>query len=329
MDDNRIIKGGLPELFHKKRLAVNLNVTDICNFSCSYCINPKSKTKQKRVLDKQILADFLEDIAARQYEEYFLGVAGGEPLLYPHITFLAESVNKVLPGKEKTLLFLTNGSLLSERGEQLYAAAGDVKLQFTISIHFEQIHLDSFIKKLVEFGHHEDLLCKVLLAPGKLEEAKTIWDAFSENNIEEFVAVLTHADGQPVTYSDAEMEFLETRRENRPLPISLTYEDHVEELDRIGRILHPEKLSFGGMLCAAGISTLRLGPDGDLVRCLAFYRSRQGYQLGERRLRDIPELLQPCRCPVPLCRCVVFQNAPKWRNPEDAPVFLKDVPVAE
>lgn len=330
MQQNLVLRAGSEAVFQEKRMAVNINVSDICNFSCSYCINSEAMSKNKRILDKELLANFLEDLGEKNYAQYSFAVAGGEPLLYPHIAFLVESVDKLLPGENKKIYFATNASLLPQRGERLYEVSGKSKMIFSISVHLEQIHLDSYVKKLAEFGHHEDLRCKILLAPGKLDEAKTVWNAFAESHIETFVAVVNHPGGKPFAYSDAEMEFLEQHRGARPNATQIVFEDnHVETFDRVARGLHPEKFSYQGMFCSAGVNALRLAPDGTLARCFGFIRRHQQYQLGEKRLRDIPELMQPCRCPVPLCRCATFQNVPKWRNPEDAPIFLRNVPAAD
>ena len=160
--------GGIDD-FLSNRLQVNINVSDICNFSCSYCINPSSKIRRKRILSKKILAEFIEDISKQKKDFYQFNIAGGEPLLYPHIEFLIKQIQTSIKGRRKIAL-ATNGSLLLKQGERIYAAAGDTQLEFSVSVHMEQIILTSFAKEIKKFGQGDDLFCKILVSPGMLSE---------------------------------------------------------------------------------------------------------------------------------------------------------------
>ncbi len=96
----------------------------------------------------------------------------------------------------------------------------------------------------------------------------------------------------------------------------------MEEYKKIDKNFSPEKFSYKGMFCAAGMNTLRLGPDGVVVPCFGFMRHGVKFDLKQRRLRDIPELNAPCICPDGRCNCELFLQTPKWREAADAPAWL-------
>lgn len=319
-----IRRAGSKRGFKKNRMAVNINVSDVCNFSCSYCINSASKKKAKRILDKNILAQFIDDLEERKNDIYQFAVAGGEPLLYPHINFLVKKIDETISSSDKLIAITTNASLLPEKGESLYAEAKNTKIVFSVSVHTEQIEIVSFAKRIAQFGHHDDIKCKILFLPGKLEEIKKMLDIFSINNIETILSVVTHQKGVPFQYSPEELEFIQQHPTANHKQFFHEYTDHsVEEFDRITRGLHPEKFNYQDMNCCAGRNTLRLAPDGTCVRCFGFLRLGEKFNLSERRLRDIPELSTHCVCPVDFCTCLTFLQTPKWRLPEDKPEYIR------
>lgn len=325
MNTMQISRAGVEEYFQKKTLAVNINVTDVCNFSCSYCINSKAREKKHNVLAKQILSDFIDDMEERAAEIYRIRVAGGEPLLYPHMEFLIAKAADTIAASDKSVAFSTNGSLLLAKGERLYRAAGNMPLEIYISVHLEQMDPLCLIRDINAFGHKEDIQCKILFPPEKLEETKKLLDVFHEHAINTILAVITHPKGKPYPYTEEEKQFLQKHSTAKEIFCFNEYADgHVEQLDRISRSLQPEKLNYKGMWCCAGLNALRLAPDGTVARCFGFLRRGEKFNLAERRLRDIPALAAPCRCPDDYCcPCRAFLQTPKWRDPERAPLYLR------
>lgn len=320
----KILRAGHKENFIKNNMHVNINVSDICNFSCSYCINNASKDKGKRILHKEILKQFIEDIADRKNDTYFFAIAGGEPLLYPHINFLVKIIDETILAP-KTIAFATNASLLLERGEALYTSAKNTKIRFSVSVHTEQIEIVPFAEKITKFGHSDDLKCKILFLPGKLQEIKEMLEIFNMNNIQTILSVVNKSKGIPFIYSAEELEFISKHPTVNNKDFFNEYMDHsIEEIDRITRGLHPEKMDYQGMKCLAGRNALRLAPDGTCARCFGFLRNGEKFNLAERRLRDIPELSTYCVCPADVCTCLSFIQSPKWRFPEDKPSYIRE-----
>lgn len=324
-----IIRAGSEKDFNTNTFRGNINVSDICNFSCSYCINNASKTKGKRILDKGVLEGFIEDVAARKHDRYLFAIAGGEPLIYPHIVFLVEKIAHTMETDNVVIRFATNGSRLCATGQKLYAAAQGKRLRFSISVHLEQIDLKQFATDIKNFGHHEDITCKILLAPGKLDECRKILDHFDLYGIKTILQPVTRAGGEPVEYCTEELDLLNNHKTVEIKHIFHDYEDGShEEFDRVTRGLHPEKINYYGMLCMAGANTLRLGPDGSVVPCFGAWSVENNkrswfYDLNQQRLRDIPQLTRPRTCPANYCGCLTFLQTPKWSSEDLAPVFYK------
>lgn len=323
-----LTRAGSDDEWRKDRFHANINVTDICNFKCSYCINSSVKDG-KRVLPPKIIAEFIEDAASKQRSEYSFSMAGGEPLLYPHLEFLVKSIAQNIKTHEKRCVFVTNGSLLTKVGESLYrAASGRVKIGFSVSVHLEQIDIRNFVKNIVAFGHKEDIVCKILFSPGTLKETMSTLDSFATKGVRCIVNPVTYKnDGQPYPFSAEEINFLEKYNNIENALIFNEYRDehgvlHQDDLDRIKKTMHPELLNYQGMWCTAGRNAVRLGPHGVLIRCFGAVKHGDYFDLSKRRMRDIQELAEPLICPATYCGCLSFQRLPKWLEPDDAPAYL-------
>ena len=319
--ENSIRLAGWKDYFQNDCMRINLNVSDICNFSCSYCIN-KNVHKKHRVLKKDILSQFIDDLAERNRESYYFGISGGEPLLYPHIGFLLEKIENDLPSDNKEVCILTNGSLITEKGEYLYEKIDKTRLIFSISVHIEQIDLNKFCDSIVSFGHHDDINCKILLAPGHMEKSRRAIEMLAERNITTIIGPVTSPSGVPYEFSEEELQFLSKYKKTvKAAVFSIEYDNgYIEDIYRVTKGLHPEKSDFYGMRCLAGRNSLGLGPDGIVRRC--FWAGKESFDLNETRLRDIPDLNKPCTCFSHFCNCHAFLRMPKWIEDADAPKYL-------
>jgi len=319
-----IARAGLESSFLHNYMHININVSDICNFSCSYCINTSSKNKGKRSIPFNTLKNFIEDLP-KSKSSYVFSIAGGEPLIYPHIFDMVNEITKI-KCHDKTIWISTNGSLLPQKIAHLYNLCNDTKLKFTVSVHIEQIILRDFAQKIAKSGHADDIMCKILCPPGRKKEIFEIQSILEEFGLSVVFQPITYPKGKPFPYTDEEIDFL---HQNKIAQKPEFFHEYVsekairEEFGRIKRTLHPEKLNYFGMFCTAGMTTLRLAPDGTCSRCFGFLRKGEKFDLNVLRLRDIPELTQPCICPVDFCTCLTFLQAAKWRKSEDAPAWLK------
>ena len=89
---------------------VNLHITDFCNFNCKHCFVKKegkqlSLDESKKCVDK--IAEFFEKT---QTKEARINIAGGEPLLYPHLKELVDHIYS----KHISISLITNGVYVTE-----------------------------------------------------------------------------------------------------------------------------------------------------------------------------------------------------------------------
>lgn len=108
----------------KKRFRkVYLEISNVCNLSCSFCPGTK---RQKRIMQPRVLALLLPKL--RPYTDYLYFHLMGEPLFHPH---LAECL-ALAAGEGFRVILTTNGTLLS-RNYWLLEAPGLHKVN--ISLH--------------------------------------------------------------------------------------------------------------------------------------------------------------------------------------------------
>lgn len=327
MNNTFLVKAGYEDYFKTNTMRIIINVTDICNFSCSYCINPEVK-QQKRILDPDILKNFIEDLGKRKCDSYYFTLSGGEPLLYPHLDLLLDCIDEYIITANKKVQILTNGSLLLKRKSLLSSYIEKLDIGFTISIHLEQIKRENLLSIIKNFKQPDRLKCKILFTPGSFTKSKELIDLLSPYQIPTYLSVIISPQGTPYQYTEQELHFLKTCSETKFEKIFHEYQttnrDHyIEYIDHIKKSLHPERLNYKGMHCCAGSHSLRLNPSGKLVRCFGFMRQKEFFDLSIQRLRDIKELSSPCVCPSTRCTCFSFTKMPKWRYPQDAPSYIQ------
>ncbi len=323
-ESGKLVRAGGKKQFALNTIECMLNITDLCNFKCSYCCN--RNWRAGRTLDRDVLEQFLCDIGERRASFYLLYILGGEPFLYRDIDRLLFSVDKYIPNP-KQIVFVTNGSLLHKNISLLKKYTSIIDIKYLVSLHIEQIELDTYLENLDNIHQKNNIQCKLLLSPGQLDVAKKLHNRLKDIGIYMFAAPVFDRNLHAPEYDAAELDFLRSFSESADTLLFHEYEDihgvrHMEEYKKIDKNFSPEKFSYKGMFCAAGMNTLRLGPDGVVVPCFGFMRHGVKFDLKQRRLRDIPELNAPCICPDGRCNCELFLQTPKWREAADAPAWL-------
>lgn len=100
-----------------KKYTCNINITDLCNMSCPWCINDFNMNNDKRVIklktwSKETKEKFFKHIQKVPYREF--AMLGGEPLLFPEEVFSTCIRIRELLGKETKFKIYTNGSLITK-----------------------------------------------------------------------------------------------------------------------------------------------------------------------------------------------------------------------
>lgn len=97
----------------KKKIKVNMHLTEKCNYDCRYCFAHFGEHMKLKKEDWMKIIDNCADSGS----VYEINFAGGEPMLLPYLHELAEYVNK----KGMSCSLITNGSMLTEKWIKKYA----------------------------------------------------------------------------------------------------------------------------------------------------------------------------------------------------------------
>lgn len=109
----------LADNFGRRFPYLRLSVTDVCNFSCSYCLpDGYKKTGCERFLNQDEIIRLVRAFAALGV--WKIRLTGGEPTVRPDFIQIAQQISSI-PGIEK-LAFTTNGYKLPERAQSFYDA---------------------------------------------------------------------------------------------------------------------------------------------------------------------------------------------------------------
>lgn len=126
-------------------LHVEWSLTDMCNYSCSYCTG-YHKLDRQRFPTQQEVDHALENIFSLQRPHYTFCLLGGEPTTHPHFLHILENIHAArVPVCSYTV---TNASK-SEKFFAEYAAIVRGKNHFVlISFHPEQASIDAVARKV-------------------------------------------------------------------------------------------------------------------------------------------------------------------------------------
>lgn len=327
MLEKKLLRAGRENYFSSNIIETIINPTDICNFKCSYCCN-KEKRAEGRSLPLNILKEFIEDLGARKADKYIFKITGGEPLLYKYKYDLLNFLVNYIPIKPH-LHFITNGSLISENLKIIDEFSELIHIKFLISIHLAQIEIEKLLLLIDRIKNTNLLTFKFLLTPGSLKRVIELEKTFSSAGFKTFILPIFDQKSKIIEYPPQEIKFLESFPMNNRVIFTHEYQDMNSIIKvpytLLDKNVQPETFSYKGLNCAAGLNTLRLGPDGTVLPCLRASIVGSVFNLHSRRLRDIPELNKPCICRADRCTCQLFLRTPKWSAKEYAPAYLADL----
>jgi len=92
------------------KLWLYINITDICNAKCPFCVNP-SRASGNNLFSIEILKQTLEKISPFVYG---VSITGGEPMLYPELVDEAALTVTDIMGTSVELDLVTNGTTLNK-----------------------------------------------------------------------------------------------------------------------------------------------------------------------------------------------------------------------
>ena len=137
----------------KKYKRIYIEITNICNLSCSFC------SKSKRTKKSMSLENF-EKILKRidHYTDYIYLHVKGEPLLHPHLKEILELCKKY----DKKVTITTNGTLLKEKKNILLNC--DAIRQINISLHCEhnkETYFEDIFESVEELAEKTNIVYRI------------------------------------------------------------------------------------------------------------------------------------------------------------------------
>ena len=254
---------------YSKKFVVEYKPTDNCNYKCSYCYFYETGARGiqpeifRGVVDmfKRPESEYTKKI--KEFDEVFIFVYGGEPLLHRDIVQQVQELNTI--HSNCTFLIQSNGSVWSidkfKEACDTFDAAG-IKYSFSFSWHSEYVKPNEFLKK-VKYLHDRKVFDTIVYMT-TLTEAK---------NDQKYIKMIKHL-GLPIhvrttlqeseAFRSSEYMDLITTEDSEPFVVtkgSVDTKMSFEDLTTSGY------LSFKGLQCSAGVDSIQITPVGDIYRC--------------------------------------------------------------
>ena len=129
----QLIRTGSPEAFQDLPLQVQWEITENCNFNCSYCFQRHKRKNLYCSVEQAKKA--VEHIAAANRPAYQIYLLGGEALTHPNLIEIIKLLDDNLGEKIQVLRFLTNGSFKQGQFEEIVQTARHFPLLVSISVY--------------------------------------------------------------------------------------------------------------------------------------------------------------------------------------------------
>jgi len=283
-------------------LSFEWQITDKCNYKCSYCFLEKSKHLGDSS-DKTINAVF--KLLPMLKKSWLVKLTGGEPLNHPSFLKICE---KVIHYGHR-LCLTTNFSSPLDKFQKLIDICGD-KLDFvTASLHIDQIKsIDKFIGDSVRFNSkknpHTNFHITAVLTKGSFNNLKRAEKIFKNKNIP-FSSLPLKNNGMYYRYNDEIEKYIHDKS--------------------TGNIESIRNNNFFGNICYCGKYFFRINIAGDVFRCYNYQPLY--YYLGSLMDNTFKRLNKPKLCFAQKCSCAVpaNRNMIQYKNKVPTQVVLDEL----
>lgn len=321
----RYLQAGFPPLFNRDFFQSHWQLTQRCNFHCSYCVNQEQR-KDGIHMSADIMRLALQRIADLSRQEYRFSLSGGEVTLYPHLENMLAIIGALFPSGT-VVNMLSNGSASAHRMRMLLSIDQTLQCRFIITIHLGQTNVPQLIEKLLEFPSDERKKCFHLkiVAPPHDARIQDIRKQLEETGIQNYSihAVVDFESGKIID-GYTEQDFMDFAPRNgkkeyfRYRHIADGHEDtEVTFLEGLRR----DMFHYSGMYCSAGYQSIYLDEYGHVSK--GQFCGRMPYTIQERNPFTDPNFFAPMQCIESHCTCTPFTSLPKWSDAAHTPAWLK------
>lgn len=319
------LAAGFPLYFEQNIFQSHWQLTQICNFNCSYCVN-RHLRHEGISMSKDLMLHALRTIAGVKCSRFHFCLSGGEVTLYPHLVSMLENIGLLFP-IGSTVTLMSNGSASVDRMRNLISIDSGLNVRFVITVHLGQTRPAALMAKLLQFSHEErkaHFNVKIVTPPGD-SEGLEIANTFAASGIDNcaLLPVLDFNTGHMLQgYNREELDRFHPRGKKSWFNFrhitgkgqsDVTF---VEGLEK--NLFH-----YKGMYCAAGRQSIFLDEHGHVSR--GQFCGRMPYTILEQNPFEDEEFMKPAICREEHCTCIPFTALPKWRNADYAPASCRNI----
>lgn len=347
-----IRQGGLND-FYSMPLTVIWNITNMCNYHCSYCFGPEKLDKNKFSTREELLKA-VDNLYTLNRTTYSIGITGGEPTTHPYLLDMIKYAGNKFGNKLDFITLFSNGSRNKNFYECLPEIAKSVNLNLFISLHSEHLQVEHIMELIETLSGHISLNFNFMYNPKKREFCRNLFAILLEMrkkysftlsnvlvregiNLEYISKEYTDDDFKwrewaIAKYNDILKEYknftLWKRRfkENKD-----KFWDYYIYNQRIyektynydkSKMFKNGFFHFKNMYCCLGTSVISIGSDGYVkgAECPAVAKK---YNIFRENLFLKDDFIAPFKCPLENCSCGGNETIPKFVYYDEAKEFCK------
>lgn len=314
----------------EKFLNLTWQVSDVCNYSCSYC-NPWNYGSQRKNLDTarylEVLRQIISHFKSQNYKYFKFFFSGGEPSIWPPLIEICKFIRSSV--EHSTIAINTNLSRSADWWKKNYVYFDDVVASF----HVESCNQENYLKNIDFLQYRLNYLaCRLLLHDDRFKEVVDFSErlkGFLKNGVIEYAALfeeLTPHSGMHYYKEEWKREFIKNnfyfhKREVDFCFLNNTNKAFCKEVYRNGhevdlnatRLISTNKNNFKGWTCWINDSIF-INPAGDIqLASCKMSKTIGNLHSGPLSLSSVPVV-----CAVSSCGCGTDINIrkvhPEFKN---------------
>lgn len=295
-------------------LSIEWIVSNVCNYSCSYCI-PELYDGSSRWPDVNNALNFFWAVENKYPgQPKCLIMTGGEPTLWPALfSFVKQLPNSYI------LDISTNGSR-SLRFWQDFKQYGKFR-KINISAHLADCDIEHLIGVCKILQHDVITTVLALMLPGYEEKYNRLFQRIEEEklNITAFGKGIRNfeANGELIEYTPEQNELVKRNYRNRtgfkfpPIALHTVVDDQKLDMEATQEFILNQYNKFKGWKCKIGIERIVIDQWGNITGAMcSTARSQPIGVLGE----DFTLPTEPTVCQDTICPCLLDMRITKWKE---------------
>lgn len=346
----RIRKQGTLQTLTQFPLKVNWSLTDMCNYSCSYCFG-QLPIDRNRFSSLDQLRKAVSHIADANRDYYEFTITGGEPTVHPHLVDLLQMIYETLGSRLDNIVVISNGSQSVQYYSRIAEIPRNRNMLLAFSVHpayMSKEHLTELVKGL---SVRVPIFFTLMMDPDQMDKVRMLHQTLTELRAEYPFEMRTVILREPPDFDRADSRYsqssYEWRRKSEDIfsaaaensvysfewnvrhPLSWYYEIEEEQETRVIREYDPDQYlisgmhAFRNMYCISGVSVLRISPSGKATGIVCDVEGSE-YNIFYENPLEMKEWIHKVHCPYRNCCCETNHRVPKFSESEEAEQFVEE-----